>query len=162
MSECEECKINICDNCNKLGHTNTDPAFRACKKCQLKGHKCTKQLVLVECQDCTPLNKKILDKINSDRKNKVAQLPHLRAAPDAVHDGKDGKTSFSNWYLIFEEERSNLSVIRNLRVDKEVGTKLRNILPLDVVRNKDRMDTKCFGIMQESSTSNCTRMLEIL
>lgn len=27
MSECEECKINICDNCNNLGHTHTDPAF---------------------------------------------------------------------------------------------------------------------------------------
>ncbi|VDI36816.1 Hypothetical predicted protein [Mytilus galloprovincialis] len=65
----------------------------------------------------------------------------LSMLPDCIHVGKSIKCSFSNWYLLLNGERSNLSIMQTLRSDAnfDVRQRLRKLLNIDCVRNKDRM-----------------------
>ena len=69
------------------------------------------------------------------------ELHTLTAIPDAVHVGKSMKCSWANWYLILQNSRSNLVMIRTLRAHAPPDIKgpLRKLLTLECVRNKDRM-----------------------
>ncbi|CAB4014850.1 Hypothetical predicted protein [Paramuricea clavata] len=79
-------------------------------------------------------------------------LSLLVVLPDVVHVGKSIKCSWANWYILLNEQRSNLVLLRTLRDCKksEVGKKLRKLLTLESVRNKDRMDVSCIVLLTRS------------
>ena len=61
--------------------------------------------------------------------------------PDVVHLGKSMKCSWTNWFIDLEGAKSSLVLIRTLRdsAGPDMRKKLRKLLTLDCVRNKDRM-----------------------
>ena len=61
--------------------------------------------------------------------------------PDVVHLGNSLKCSWANWFIDLEGAKSSLVLIRTLRdsAGPDVSKKLRKLLTLDCVRNKDRM-----------------------
>ena len=63
---------------------------------------------------------------------------------DVVHIGKCCKGSFSNWWLIVDGYRINLSMLCCLRQDFNLdqSAKLRKAIPLEAVRHKDKMATE--------------------
>lgn len=63
------------------------------------------------------------------------------ALPDVDHLGKSLKCSRANWFLDLGGAMSSLVLIRTLRdsAGPDVSKKLRKLLTLDCVRNKDRM-----------------------
>ena len=65
----------------------------------------------------------------------------LIALPDVVHVGKSIKCSWANWFILLDGQRSKLVLLRTLRdfSDPDVRKKLRKLLTLECVRNKDRM-----------------------
>ena len=58
-----------------------------------------------------------------------------------VHLGKSLKCSWANWFIDLEGAKSSLVLIRTLHdsAGPDVRKKLRKLLTLDCVRNKDRM-----------------------
>ena len=67
----------------------------------------------------------------------------LLVLPDCPHVGKSMKAAFSNWWLKYNGERTNLALIRTLRnrSNKETKATLRKLTPKnDHVKNKDRQD----------------------
>ena len=79
--------------------------------------------------------------IEQAQKNKEMpeDLHKLSHVGDPIHIWKSLKCSISNWYLEIEDQYCNLSIIRNLREDKDIGKVIRKHVSLDTVRNKDRM-----------------------
>ena len=63
------------------------------------------------------------------------------ALPDVVHLSKSMKCSWANWFIDLEGAKSSLVLIRTLRdsAGPDVRKKLRKLLTLDCLRNKDRM-----------------------
>lgn len=73
----------------------------------------------------------------------MASFVLLSILPDCPHVGKSLKGSFSNWWLKYGDERSNLAQLRTLqnRSDNTTKEKFRKLLPKnDHVKNKDRQD----------------------
>ena len=60
---------------------------------------------------------------------------------DVVHLGKSMKCNWANWFIDLECAKSGLLLIRTRRdsAGPDVRKKLRNLLTLDCIRNKDRM-----------------------
>ena len=60
--------------------------------------------------------------------------------PDVVHLGKSMKCSWTNLFIDLEGAKSSLVLIRTLRdsAGPDMRKKLRKLLTLDCVRNKDR------------------------
>ena len=65
----------------------------------------------------------------------------LIVLPDVVHVAKSIKCSWANWFILLDGQRSNLALLRTLKdsSDPDVRKKLRKLLTLECVRNKDRM-----------------------
>lgn len=78
-------------------------------------------------------------------------LATCTAVPDAVHVAKRKRQSFVNWWLIVNEERTNLVQLRQLRNDPFLHPKLSPLMPVSAVRNRDRQDVE--SILQISSPS---------
>ena len=139
---CLELK-SVCPNCKGKGHSSHIPSLRACNTCLDEGLKCHKFLVMVVVTDCEECNKKALLTLNSSAKDETlpAELSLIVALPDVVHLGKSLKCSWANWFIDLEGAKSNLVLIRTLRDcgSLDIRKKLRKLLSLDCVRNKDRM-----------------------
>ena len=93
--------------------------------------------VVTDCEEC---NKKALLALNFSAKDEtlLAELSLIVA----VHLGKSlGKSSWANWFIDLERAKSNLVLICTLCVcgSLDIRKKLRKLLSLDCVRNKDRM-----------------------
>lgn len=145
LSSCDECLElkSVCPNCKEKDHTSHIPSLRACNTCLDEGFKCNKFLVMVVVTDCEECNKKALLTLNSNAEDETlpAELSLIVALPDVVHLGKSLKCSWANWYIELEGAKSNLVLIRTLRDcgSPDIRRKLRKLLTLDCVRNKDRM-----------------------
>ena len=78
---------------------------------------------MVYASDCEEKNKaafyKLIDKKKFDKAKNGDRyhLEYLYTVPDVVHIGKCCKGSFSNWWLIVDGYRINLSILRCLRQD---------------------------------------------
>ena len=145
LSSCDVCleMKSVCGNCKEKGHTSHIPSLRACNTCLDEGLKCNRFLVMAVVTDCEECNKKALLTLNSSAKDETlpAELSLIVALPDVVHLGKSLKCSWANWFIDLEGAKSNLVLIRTLRDSGSLGIrkKLRKLLTLDCVRNKDRM-----------------------
>ena len=96
--------------------------------------------VATDCEEC---NKKALVCLSdmADNKELPSELESVIPLPDVVQVGKSCKCSWSNWFISLDDELSNLVLLRSLRDNAEdfIRKKLRKLLSLDCVRNKDRM-----------------------
>ena len=70
------------------------------------------------------------------------RLASCQTFPDAVHVGKRKRQSFSNWFLFVGGERTNLVLLRTLRNDSLLRTKLCSHVRLNSVINRDRQDVE--------------------
>ena len=145
LSSCDDCLElkSVCSDCKEKGHTSHIPSLKACNTCLDEGFKCNKFLVRVVVTDCEECNKKALLTLNSNATDETlpAELSLIVALPDVVHLGKRLKCTWANWYIELEGAKSNLVLIRILRdcCSPDIRKKLRKLLTLDCVRNKDRM-----------------------
>ena len=125
--------------CAEKGIIDVDSHVRPCFRCLQKGRKCTKFLVLCICTDSESRSVKLMNYIRAEQ-----QLPEslrfLSHVADCIHIEKSFKSSISNWFLVLDDQRCNLSIVRNLREDPKLGIVLRKHLSVDCVRHKDRMD----------------------
>lgn len=78
-------------------------------------------------------------------------LSIISPIPDGVHVAKIKRQSFSNWFLLVNNYRVNLVLLRELRNDNALLSKLAPLLPLSAVRNHGRQDVD--SVMQISSPS---------
>lgn len=144
-SSCDECleSKSVCDDCQQKGQTSYLPSLRACVECLANQTCCKKFVVLAVVTDCEECNKQALIHLNTMASNGTlpVELSLLVALPDVVHLGKSLKCSWANWFIDLENAKSNLVLIRTLRdsATPEIRKKLRKLLSLECVRNKDRM-----------------------
>lgn len=144
-SFCEECFTHktVCDNCKAKGQVSYIPSLRACDFCLDKKVLCRKLATLAVITDCEECNKKALLELDTmaDSASLPPELALVVPLPDVVHVGKSLKCSWSNWFLDLDGELSNLVLLRTLRdnAHMEIRKKLRKLLSLECVRNKDRM-----------------------
>lgn len=129
--------------CKASGQVSHIPSLRACDSCLKKNILCRKFATLAVITDCEECNKKALLEIDTmaDGGTLPPELFLAVPLPDVVHVGKSLKCSWSNWFLDFNGELSNLVLLRTLRDDActENRKKLKKLLSLECVRNKDRM-----------------------
>ena len=142
---CRECfeMETIRNDCKIKGQVSTLPSLRACEKCLDAGIKCYKNAVLVVTVDCEEGNKQAMVSISNKVENLLLKL--LVPLPDSVHVGKSLKASFANWYLKFDNERGNLSILGMLqnKASHPVKEAMRKLLSQnDHTKNKDRQDPK--------------------
>ena len=145
FSSCDEClKLkSVCSACKQNGQVSHIPSLRACNRCLEKGLKCNRFLAATVITDCEECNKKALSNLHSMAEDGTLpiELSLLVALPDVVQLGKSMKCSWANWFIDLEGAKSSLVLIRTLRdsAGPDVRKKLRKMLTLDCVRNKDRM-----------------------
>ena len=145
MSKCEEClkAKSVCASCKNMGQVSHHPSLRACDSSSDRNVTCQKLVVMAVATDCKECNKKALVCLSdmADGKELPPELELVVPLPDVVHIGKSFKCSWSNWFINLDGEFSNLVLLRSLRNNAEVfiKKKLRKLLSLKCVRNKDRM-----------------------
>lgn len=145
MSKCEEClkAKSVCASCKNMGQVSHHPSLRACDSCSDRNVTCQKLVVMAVATDCKECNKKALVRLSdmADGKELPPELELVVPLPDVVHIGKRFKCSWSNWFINLDGEFSNLVLLRSLRNNAEafIKKKLRKLLLLKCVRNKDRM-----------------------
>ena len=66
-------------------------------------------------------------------------LQHMRAMPDIVHVVKCLSCSLTNWFLVVEGNQINTSFLGIIRETEPLGTQMRRVLPLEAVKQCDRM-----------------------
>ena len=105
--------------------------------------KCNRFLALCVITGCEEFNKKALFELHSMAEDDTLppELSLLVALPDVVHLGKSLKCSWANWFIDLGSDKSSLVLISTLRdcASPDVCKKLRKLLSLDCVRNKDQM-----------------------
>ena len=123
-----------------MPHSSHFPALGACERCLNQGKVFRNVAVFAHITDCEDKNKKAIETFPELREN-TPELSLVSMIPDAVHLGKSFKCSWANWFIIHENCRTNLVLIRTLRDfgDDDVRLSLRKHLNLECVRNKDRM-----------------------
>ena len=116
------------------------PSLRACSNCIADGVQCCRTVVMVALSDCEACDKKALILLNTMRKEKFLpeELSLFVALPDVVHVGK---ISLKLVYLA-TWPKEQFGLIRALRdcSKPEIRKKLRKLLTLKCVSNKDRTD----------------------
>ena len=129
-----------CDTRVEHNYTNDElHVLPPCQSCANKGSKCVRVQVVVFAADCEEKKKKAMEKLSEE---------NVLAIPEAVHTVKRLRGSFGNWWLICGDTRINLSMIRTARQQNNI---LKSCIPLDAVRQKDRMDVdSCLQISQDS------------
>ena len=145
-SYCGDCENaeEVCEVCRDLGYTSIARERRACFSCKRSGIQCVRLLCPFTCSDRGSPYKAILLNEEIDSKNIIERLNGVcGAVPDAIHIVKCICCSLTNWLLIVGDYRINLAFLRTLREsDPKLGPKLRELLPLDSLRKKDRMDSE--------------------
>ena len=119
-TDCTERKV-VCDRCAPLGQTFYERSLRACDTCVEAGTQCKKLLVLTWVADCEENNKKAMKIMMSSEDE---SLPFLQPLPEAVHVGKCMKSSFANWFLLYDGQRFNLLNLRVLYNDCSDAVKM--------------------------------------
>ena len=126
-----------------MGQVSHHPSLRACDSCSDRNVTCQKLVIMAVATDCKECNKKALVHLSdmADGKELPPELELVVPLPDVVHIGKTFKCSWSNWFINLDGEFSNLVLLRSLRDNAEafIKKKLRKLLSLECVRNKDRM-----------------------
>ena len=116
------------------------PSLRACDSCLKKNIQCRKFATLAVITDCEECVKKALLELDTMADGGTLPTDFFLAVPlpDVVHVGKSLKCSWSNWFLDFNGELSNLVLLRTLRDDActENRKKLKKLLSLECVRNQ--------------------------
>ena len=122
--------------------------------CKRNGIQCLRLSCPFTCSDCgSPYKasiKLLNDEIDSGNLDDT-QKGMCGGVPDAIHMVKCICCSLTDWFSIFDNHRINLAFLRTLREsDLKLGKELRELLPLDSLREKDRMDS--LHPLQVSST----------
>ena len=147
-SYCQHCFTlkAVCDECQLLGHTSYIPQLKRCNQCVKDNVPCYKFAVIFLTSDCEEKNKKALERFQKSFEAETIQPEALLlcAIPDAVHLGKTFKCSWSNWFILVDGSRTCLAMVRTLRdfARPEIKKKLRKLLTLECVRNRDRMSVE--------------------
>ena len=152
VTDCTERK-GVCDRCASLGQTFYERCLRACDTCVEAGTQCKKLLVLTWVADSKENNKKAMTILMSSQDE---SLPFLQPLPEAVHVGKCMKSSFTNWFLLYEGQRFNLSNLRVLYNDCSdiVRNAVWQAVTLSAVRNRDRMSVHDLLLIIQDSLVN--------
>ena len=147
QSFCQTCfeMRDVCEECKGSGQVSHHPSLRACSTCLSQNEECIKRAIFVATADCETGNKGAFEMIRTSvEEGKVdPDISLLTVLPDCVHVGKSLKSSFSNWWLKLNNERSNISLLRTLRNRSSFSTmsKMKKLIPRnDHVKNKDRQD----------------------
>lgn len=149
-SRCESClhQKEVCKGCRENGFQSIEPQLRPCDKCLSDGKKCVKFVIASYSSDCEQKSKTALEILQSRKEaEEEARQSNLRlteGTPDAVHVGKCLKGSLANWWLVIDDFRVNLAMLRTLRQDytSETGKQLRQAIKLESVRHRDKMSTE--------------------
>lgn len=150
-SRCESCldQKEVCRECQENGFESIEPQLRPCNKCIADEKKCVKFVVTCYSTDCEQKNKTALDILQSQKEDEAAEarqsnLRLTEGTPDAVHVGKCLKGSLANWWLIFDDFRVNLAMLRTIRQDykSDTGKQLRQAIKLESVQHRDKMSTE--------------------
>lgn len=141
---CSQCKENsLCDSCIAKGVVSLNQILRPCSYCLTNEIKCIKLSVLGVSMDSESRNQVAHDKFKERKlSGKRDRIALCETFPDAVHVGKRKRQSFSNWFLFVGGERTNLVLLRTLRNDPLLRTKLCSHVRLNSVRNRDRQDVE--------------------
>lgn len=136
---CEE--KELCATCREKGFESVNPSLRPCNRCLEKGLQCRKLVVVFNSSDCGSNYKKAM-KIHTDlleKDNIDVSIQLLHAMPDIIHVVKCLSCSMTNWFLIVGGHRVNTSLLRVIRETEPLGTHMRRVLPLEAVKQRDRM-----------------------
>lgn len=147
QSFCQTCfeMKDVCEECKGKGQVSHHPSLRACRTCLDQNEECIRRTIFVATADCETGNKGAFEMIKKSVEdgNVDPDISLLTVLPDCVHVGKSLKSSFSNWWLKLNNERSNISLLRTLRNRSSFSTmsKMKKLIPRnDHVKNKDRQD----------------------
>ena len=147
QSFCQTCfeMKDVCEECKGKGQVSHHPSLRACRTCLDQNEECIRRAIFVATADCETGNKGAFEMIKKSVEdgNVDPDISLLTVLPDCVHVGKSLKSSFSNWWLKLNNERSNISLLRTLRNRSSFSTmsKMKKLIPRnDHVKNKDRQD----------------------
>lgn len=130
------------------GVQSIEPQLRPCSKCIADEKKCVKFVIICYPTDCDQKNKTALEILLSRKEDEAeARLSNLRlieGTPDAAHVGKCPKGSLVNWWLVVDDFRVNLAMLRALRkvYKSDTGKQLRQAIKLESVRHRDKMSTE--------------------
>ena len=95
-----------------------EPQLRPCSKCIADEKKCVKFVITCYSTDCEQKNKTALEILQSRKEDEAeARQSNLRlteGTPDAVHVGKCLKGSLVNWWLVVDDFRVNLAMLRHV------------------------------------------------
>ena len=162
---CESCfdLKEVCRECHENGIQSIEPQLRPCSKCIADEKKCVKFVITCYSTDCEQKNKTALEILQSRKEDEAeARQSNLRlteGTPDAVHVGKCLKGSLANWWLLVDDFRVNLAMLRTLRQDykSDTGKQLRQAIKLESVRHRDKMSTESVA---EICSEKCLSVLE--
>jgi hypothetical protein len=127
----------VCERCLGLGHTNWDPALRACDCCTREKRRCVRVCVLIWCADSESTNKGamyIMERLRADGRMHRSLL-NLRPLPDPAHVGKCMWDGLCNWVLVMDDNRICMQFLRTLR---EALPELAKLLPLFPLTCRDQ------------------------
>jgi len=142
IRRCEMCCHlgEVCDQCKREGQISIYPQLRACQRCIVNNVKCSRLAIMAVIHDCEQKNKTAMEKIVEAKMNNCLhpEMSLTNVGPDAVHIGKCLTGSLSNWWLLVDDFRIHLVILRILRqMDSQIGKLLR-----DSVQRKDRQSTE--------------------
>lgn len=164
-SRCKCCleEKEVCTTCKENGFQSIEPQLRSCGKCVSDGKKCVKFVITSYSSDCEQKNKTALEIMHSrkeaEAEHRQSNLRLTEGTPDAVHVGKCLKGSLANWWLVIDDFRVNLVMLRTVRQDykSETGRDLRQAITLESVRHRDKMSTESVA---EICSERCLSVLE--
>lgn len=164
-SRCESCldQKEVCRECQENSFQSIEPQLRPCSNCIADQKQCVKFVVTCYSTDCEQKNKTALELLQSrkedDAQGRQSNLRLTEGTPDAVHVGKCLKGSLANWWLVVDDYRVNLAMLRTIRQDykSDTGKQLRQAIKLESVRHRDKMSTESVA---EICSEKCLSVLE--
>ncbi|CAC5379486.1 unnamed protein product [Mytilus coruscus] len=114
--------------------------------------------VMVVIHDCEQKSKTAMEKIIDDKieGRQIQELSLTGVGPDAVHIGKCIAGSLSNWWLLLDNYRINLIILRMLRQTRTImGNVFRENISLDSVQRKDRQATAAIAEISSEKVLDC-------
>ena len=155
---------DVCEKCKEEDLQSIEPQLRPCSRCIEDQKKCVKFVITSYASDCEQKNKTALEmlQLQKEEEEQISRKSNLRlteSTPDAAHAGKCLKGSFVNWWLIIDDFRVNLALLRTLRQDykSDNGKILRQAIKLESVRHRDKMSTESVA---EICSEKCLSVLE--
>ena len=128
--------------CQEKGIESIEPQLWPCDKCLSNKKQCIKLLIVSYSSDCEQKNKTALEIMLSQKEDESESLQSnirlTEGTPDAVHVSKCLKGSLANWWLVVDDCRVNLAILRTIHQDykSETGKQLRQAIKLESVRHQ--------------------------